>query len=261
MTAIGVVGLPDGLVIGADGRMTRDDDSKPVADDASGFQGEAAQKIFQIVESDKALAWAISGFITLDDFRLLEEVKRKTSWLSKRKFDSCKKYLMAVAQRVTEEINEAKHLNKIKNFPTTRKSERPGIWKIADIVLGGYFTRIPSLGIAQISHDGTNEAECHVNFYDFNYSMLLGSEAVRKAIYPDEGNDPDPRFAQYRRSPIRSLDDAEEYIKGYIAACSSDLGRELDPEQWRITGGRLHMAKITPQNGFEWLIPPETKEQ
>ena len=50
-------------------------------------------------------------------------------------------------------------------------------------------------------------------------------------------------------------------VTGYIAACSSDLGREVDPESWRITGGRTHVARITRSGGFEWVIAPVVKAQ
>jgi hypothetical protein len=95
-----------------------------------------------------------------------------------------------------------------------------------------------------------------VNSVPPNYRLLSGSDAVRKAMYPDNLDQPDPRFAQYAKPIIESLPDAEDFIKGYISACSSDLGRELDAESWRITGGRTHLARITPERGFEWIILP-----
>jgi hypothetical protein len=85
----------------------------------------------------------------------------------------------------------------------------------------------------------------------------MGSEAVRKALYPDSGGEADARFDRYAvRTPIRSQLDGEEYVRGFIAACSSDLEREIDPESWRVIVGKTHVARITPQNGFEWIDPP-----
>src|SRR4030088_2873822 len=69
----------------------------------------------------------------------------------------------------------------------------------------------------------------------------MGSDAVRKAIYPDPGGEADARFERYAvRTPIKSQQDGEKYVTGFIAACSSDLGREIDPEAWRIIGGKTH---------------------
>ena len=77
-------GLAQAFVIGADGRMSRDDETKPIAAGTSMRETEEAQKIFPIIDSGKALAYAISGFVSLDDFNVLEDVKTKTIWLSKR---------------------------------------------------------------------------------------------------------------------------------------------------------------------------------
>jgi len=200
----------------------------------------------------------VSGFVTLEDFSILDEVKRKMAWLFKRTFDNCDKYLIAVIEKVTEEINEAKRANRIKQFPVTRKTERGDGWKIADILLAGYYFGVPSLAIAQITYSDGEDAKCELKAPpDYRYAFLLGSDAVRRAMYPDSGSARDPRFQQYVKDSVRSLKDAEAYIAGYIEACSSDPGRELDPESWRITGGRTHLAKITPSGGgFEWIIAP-----
>jgi len=257
MTAIGVVGLGEGFVIGADGRMTGDKEAQQIAGSANERISEKAQKIFQLTDRDKVLAYAFSGFVTLDVFAVLDEVKLKMEWLFKRTFDNCNKYLIAVTEKVTDEINEAKRSSRIKQFPVSRKTESGDGWKIADIVLAGYYCGVPSLAIAQITHGDGEEAKCAVKVVpDYRYAFLLGSDAVRRAMYPDSGSARDPRLQQYIKDPSRSLKDAEEYIEGYIAACSSDLGRELDPESWRITGGRTHLARITSSGGFEWIIAP-----
>jgi hypothetical protein len=199
--------------------------------------------------------------VTLDDFVVLDDVKRKMNWLFKRTFRDSKHYLSAVIEKVTEDINEAKHADKIKGFPISRKSERGDKWKIADIICAGYYSGVPSFAIAQITHSDGKEAQCDVNIYpDYRYMILLGSDAVRRAMYPAQGTAPDSRFKQYAREPIKSLEDAEECVKGYIAACSSDLGREIDAESWRITGGRTHLARITPK-GFGWTMAPVFKSQ
>jgi hypothetical protein len=258
MTAIGLVGLNDGFVLGADGRKTGDKEAQQLAGAASERISEDAQKIFPLTDIDRVLAYAVSGFVTLDDFVVLDEVKRKMEWLIKRTFDNGSKYFVAVIEKVTEEINEAKRTNQIKQFPVSRKTERGDAWKIADILIAGYYSGTPMLEIAQITHSDGEEAKCDVTVPpDYRYAFLLGSDAVRRAMYPDGGGARDPRFQRYVKDSVQSLKDAEEYISGYIEACASDLGRELDPESWRITGGRTHLARITPSSGgFEWIVAP-----
>ena len=58
-------------------------------------------------------------------------------------------------------------------------------------------------------------------------------------------------------TPIKSLQDGIPYVKGYVAACSCDLARELDPKM-SPTGGHIHIAKITPRGGFEWVRAPKS---
>ena len=259
MTTLGIVGTSEGFVIAADGRMTIDDETKRTTSTAAvlAMESEEAQKIFEIVDQEKTLGYAMAGFVTLDNFLLLEEIKRKLQWLSKRDFDTCKKYLTAVAEKVTDEINEAKRAKIIEKFPAYRRTETGEGWKIADLILVGYFKGAASLACAQFTHMDGVKAECDVNSLSPSSCLLSGSDTIRKAIYPDAGNAPDARFAQYVKQPVRSLQDGEDYIRGFIAACSSELGRELDPECWRITGGHVHLAKITLKEGFAWVTPPK----
>jgi hypothetical protein len=141
MTAIGVVGRSDGFVIGADGRMTLEDEEKRASTPPEILQEETekAQKIFQVVDRNKTLAYGVTGFVTIDEFNLLREIRRKMDWLSIRDFDTCKKYVASVAEKLTDEINEAKHSATINNLPVSRRMESGDSWKIADLVVVGYF--------------------------------------------------------------------------------------------------------------------------
>ena len=91
-------------------------------------------------------------------------------------------------------------------------------------------------------------------------AMLLGSNLVSKAMFLDMTRPvPDSPFSPVKTLGTNpSLDDAKDFLTGYIAACSSDIARELDYESWKYIGGHTHVAKITPKNGFEWMIPPLT---
>jgi len=52
------------------------------------------------------------------------------------------------------------------------------------------------------------------------------------------------------------LAEAIELARNYIAACASQEGRIIDPEQCMAIGGHIQVAKITPQEGFAWVTPP-----
>jgi hypothetical protein len=224
MTAIGVVGTEVGYVIAADGRFTLDDETRRAATPAaiSKNEGEEAQKIFPIIDKEKALAYAVAGFITIgDDFNVLEVLKRKMVSLSNRNFATCKKYFEAVAAKVADELNEAKSTKRIDKLPAYRKTEAGNGWKILEIVLVGYFKGYPYLMIAELSHVDGSDVDYEVNSHPSNTAILMGSDAVRKAMYPDPGGEADPRFERYAvRRPIKSQQDGEEYVTGFIAACS-----------------------------------------
>jgi len=77
-------------------------------------------------------------------------------------------------------------------------------------------------------------------------------------------------------TPI-SLQEAVEVAQGYITACSSPLGRELDPEWAPGLGGHIHVATVMPvyrpswwarqfqcakpTGGFAWVLPPQNLSQ
>jgi hypothetical protein len=67
----------------------------------------------------------------------------------------------------------------------------------------------------------------------------------------------DPRFAQFcaRFDPSQSMEDATGYVNGYIEACCSRAGFSVDPECEGL-GGHIHVAKVTPEHGFDWVVPP-----
>jgi hypothetical protein len=53
-----------------------------------------------------------------------------------------------------------------------------------------------------------------------------------------------------------TIETAAKIASGYIEACRSDYGRELDPIVTLGIGGHTHIAKITPSEGFQWIVPP-----
>jgi hypothetical protein len=79
-------------------------------------------------------------------------------------------------------------------------------------------------------------------------------------MYGDDGRRvlPGSPFANFVKDlgPNPSLKDAEQYVRGYIEACSSPLALELDEAICKGIGGHIHVATITPSDGFRWVVPP-----
>jgi hypothetical protein len=81
----------------------------------------------------------------------------------------------------------------------------------------------------------------------------LGSELMRKVFFDTK----DERFAAYRTQKQMGgslgLDDAVQVAANFIRACSDPAALEVDPYTCAAIGGHIHIATITPRNGFRWV--------
>jgi hypothetical protein len=83
---------------------------------------------------------------------------------------------------------------------------------------------------------------------------VVGSMLIGRLI-----NTGDPRLSHYAR-PITesmSLNDAVDFCKGYVEACASPIAMQIDPEINGRVGGRIHIASVTPDKGFKWILSPK----
>jgi hypothetical protein len=129
-----------------------------------------------------------------------------------------------------------------------------------DIFVVGYFKSIPFATLCSFTHINGRHSDYELNAMPFGVPLLSGSEVVRKAIYPDAGCAADPRFEPYRvRLPIITIGHAEKCAKGYVDACCSELAQQTDPEMSKITGGRVHLARVTAEKGFEWICEARSR--
>ena len=54
-----------------------------------------------------------------------------------------------------------------------------------------------------------------------------------------------------------TLSEVADIARKYILACSDPASMKLDNKHCAGIGGHIHMAKITPEEGFEWIVPPK----
>lgn len=260
VTAIGIVGTDHGFIMAADGRMSLDDESKRTASpEMLALETDERQKIFQISDADKNLAYAVTGIVgDPRGFDLLREIESQVRRISYREFRDCRHYLSVLAENVNEAINDAKRDGKLEKLPETDRVEQSTAWKIATVFVVGYFKKTPCFIQVMFYHFGRASEFSVIPFPSHKYSILSGSDVVRRTMYQAGGQlvlgSP---FAQYMKalSETSTLDDAEEYAKGYVQACSTSLARQMDEPKCKITGGHIHVAEITPQ-GFRWRIAP-----
>ena len=258
MSAIGVIGTASGFIIGADGRIRFDDESRATADAAAlAKETEEAQKIWEIAGPDRTLGYALTGLVVNSrGFDLLTIMREQVQSIGCHDFHNCYEYLRALAREVGGAINEAKRTGMIPAFPEVDHVEESTAWKLADVVVCGYFKRCPSLLQVRFFHFN-QIANSRLIQYPAEYTLLFGSIVVERAMYSD--NSP---FTKYVAEPIKglrspTLDEAAQFVQGYLEACKSPLALQMDPDVCKTIGGHIHVAELTPA-GLRWRIPPRS---
>jgi hypothetical protein len=148
-------------------------------------------------------------------------------------------------------------INRCRHFPQLQTRLKGRGWHIASAFFVGYSNEVPFFYRAEFYHLSGIVAEYEIT--KFSGAILSGSDVVRKLMYNDDGTAvPDSPFSQYIPSArSNSLDDATAYANGYIEACCTPLARELDPKIGKMTGGHIHIAELTREDGFRWRVPPK----
>jgi hypothetical protein len=254
MTAIAIAYAEEGFVLAADGRIRLGDESRPNASAlALTMETDDKQKIFPITFPHQSLAYAVTGTICDSlGFDLPQTVKMQVEAISKREFDDFRSCLNALGENINTAINEAKRSGTLE-FPHTKKKERSQAWIITTLYFCGYFNEFPCFSRVDFFHV-ERDAQFEINEQSLRGPLVSGSEIVADQMYRDPR---DPRFSAFvlERGQSPSLETATQFARGYIEACSSPLGLEVDALICKGIGGHLHMATIT-KSGFTWVIEP-----
>jgi hypothetical protein len=70
------------------------------------------------------------------------------------------------------------------------------------------------------------------------------------------GNPDDPNLARFKSSvdpKTMKLRDAIALVKSYFQACSDPKVRKFDESHCASLSSRIHIATITPGDGFAWV--------
>jgi len=86
--------------------------------------------------------------------------------------------------------------------------------------------------------------------------LLFNSKAGLRLRTP-----PDERFSRHRKLIPNdwknlTISQASKIARDYIRACKSPVGRKIDRNICFSIGGHIHVAKITPSEGFQWIVRP-----
>lgn len=112
------------------------------------------------------------------------------------------------------------------------------------------------------------EQEAHPGF-----GMFSGSAVISQLIM--EGDSRIRHYITPWRDTTPTLQEAINTVKGYVEACCSPLGIQVDPENCRSLGGHIHVASVSPvirpnwrarifhgaqsTGGFTWVVAPQPR--
>jgi hypothetical protein len=247
-TAIVRYYCPNGFLIAADGLVVKSED-KTVLNDHM-------QKIFPL--PNRSTAFSITGVAGLglpgEDpeprFEFLPVVREVAQTVSMKNCRYLSEYAAKVGRKVNQRLR-ATHQAQSLDLPTECRDNEIG-QTIAEIFFDGYLNEVPSRASARFYHEDGAIAEPHIEGNNLHEGIWYSGPSSLVPLYKS-----DPRFAEFMRpfeAPIlESLQFGAIHARAYIEACSSPLGREIDPERCSTIGGHIHMATITKDKGFQWI--------
>jgi hypothetical protein len=265
-TALAYFFCDEGFVIAADGRNTL------VSAKGREIVSEQAQKIFPVHGIEREAAFSFTGRTTLfdpaDDHKVFDfplEFSRATRDVQSE-IMNVKPFVSAVCSLVQERLDLTIQGAGIGKLPSRRDRGNPSEHNIITIHLDGYFSGYPVRVGAHFYHvqqkiSWDTNAEHTLEGINRYWTRLFGSDKIASLLLHTE----DTRLSGYRTEACRrvaaccadssinmTLQNAIEAGRNFIAACSDDSLREIDPENCRGIGGHIHIATITPKAGFQW---------
>jgi hypothetical protein len=88
------------------------------------------------------------------------------------------------------------------------------------------------------------------SWFSFNRdSAWIGSTAITRVLK----NPKDSRLLAYKRTEPSTLEEAKNSAITFIRAHTDPEAEAIDPDKFRSIGKQIHMATITPAEGFRWV--------
>jgi hypothetical protein len=250
----------EGFLIAADGRRRVNQEKR----------GDDTTKIFEIKEPGKSLAYAFGGTVAFTDkenedsvmFDFRDEILKIIKSQRMANHKNLKSYAGKIAARLHEGLRTVLTNERMERLKDEGKFEEPAL--VACLILAGYYEKEPSWITIRFPHIKQTllEPELKLMALEKGYRppVVYGSQIVARRIFETD----DPTFAKYRVPRVNdaenvTLGEVAESAKKYILACADPEVMKLDAEVCAAIGGHIHIAKVTPQNGFDWVIPPKTE--
>jgi hypothetical protein len=254
MTALYTILTSYGFVIAADG-LARDERTKQIVTDT-------AQKIFGINHNSRSLSFAFSGADALDDENgvtrvfLMREIKAIAEGLKSQR---CRN-LYGFCVRLSRAVQDILKKHRSAGYPFPVASVRPsidGTTTVSRILIDGYMNGVASRAMIRFAHHNQvlQEASINVSEPTVGDAYWVGSRDVIAFL-----SRRDQRFAEFLIDGPLDFEKAIQQARNFILAQSSLAANGIDPETTATIGGRIHVAIITPDNGFNWASPELTPD-
>lgn len=212
------------------------------------------------------LGYAIFGSTGMHNYReknffnLAEEAEKSVDALKGKAFDDLPLYVEHFAKPIQEKLSMVMREGKTTTYPSLLEKGQPG-FTIAHVFFFGYYRGMAWTVDARFFHRNHELSRPTITSEDMKIGhppWTHGSDIVAELLF----NSNDERFAAYRKPfpddpNSLTIDYAAEIATNYIRACSGPEGRSADPDVAFTIGGHIHIAKITPLEGFQWIIPPK----
>ncbi|MCU1271008.1 MAG: hypothetical protein JWN74_2302 [Acidobacteriaceae bacterium] len=244
----------EGFLIAADGR-TRVNGEK---------RDDQTIKIFQLAEPGRSFAYAFGGTVGFTDkenedlilFDLRDEILKIIKSLRMTNHKNFKSYAGKIVARLHEGLTKALTNERMERLKDEGTVEEPAL--VACLILVGYYEKEPSWIAIRFPHIKQTllEPEPEIMPLQKGYRppVVYGSQIIARRLFDTD----DPTFAKYRVPRVNdaenvTLGEVAEAAKKYILACADPEVIKIDPVICAAIGGHIHMAKVTPKDGFAWL--------
>jgi hypothetical protein len=270
-TALAYFFADDGFVIAADGLSTlKSEQGREII-------CRKAQKIFPIPGVDRKLACSFMGRITLYDdagrrpvFDFTKAFVKVANEIRSKPVTDVNALLSQICPVVQKRLESVRENGGFSRYPSLYPSAREQ--NIVSIYLDGYVSGYPVRAGAIFYHINQEllwsmNSPHTLNCPRKQWSVLHGSGKIGILLFETDN----PLLAAYRTEACKrvaasygdstmgiALKDAIEAARNYIRACSDSVIRKLDIEHCRGIGGRIHVATVTPEEGFRWVRKPIT---
>jgi hypothetical protein len=256
MTAIVRTWTPQGFALVADGRSRRE----------GVIRTETAQKIFPLESPIGSFAYSISGTAELfigDSEEVLVslagEIQRSAESLRGRRTSNLTGYAVRLVRPAYKALNDVWESINPQTLPSQPSLPGERGYTILRLSLDGYHGEYPASVSVRMFHENGRLRELEVlpERLPLGFHMAAAPAPMIGRILWQDVND--PRLSAYKGRLVfaedMTISDALERSRLFIQAHSDPEAIALDPNCLEV-GGHIHIATITPSEGFKWIIEP-----